>query len=164
MKKDVTICFRTSGEISGAVKKIADEERQSISAIIETAIYNHLKEKKALQGIETDRRLYSRKQVSLPAFIMDKNSDGKEFRTGKVTDVSLGGIRLSVPRGMGMEITTDSETNDFHIVFTLPDATQALNLKCKPQRFVEQGEEMHIGAAFVDSDFNSYKTLQQYLI
>ena len=164
MRKDVTICFRTNNEISSALKKIADEERLSISSVIETTLYNHLKQKKALHGIEKDRRQYTRKPVSLPAFIMDPNAKVKEFKTGKVMDISLGGIRLSVPRGLKMEVSTDSETNEFHIIFTLPEATQPLTLKCKPRRVMERGDDIDIGAAFIDSDFQSYQALQQYLI
>jgi len=164
MKKDITICFRTNKEISNSLKKIAEEERLSISAVIENTIYNHLKGKKALHGLEKERRLYPRKQVSLPAFIMDTSSGVKEFKTGKVLDISLGGIRLSIPRGLKLEISTDSETSEFHIIFTLPEATQPLNLRCKSQRVVEYEEDIQIGASFVDSDFNSYQTLQQYLM
>ena len=164
MKKDVTICFRTSTEIGNAVKSIADEQRQSISFVIETALYSYLKEKKALHGLEKDRRHYARKQVSLPAFIMDPNAEIKEFKTGKVLDISLGGMRLSVPQGLNLEISTDSETNEFHVIFTLPEATQPLNLKCRSRRVADKELDTHVGAAFVDSDFQSYQALQQYLI
>jgi hypothetical protein len=164
MKKNVTICFRTNTEISNAVKKIADGQRQSISFVIESALYNYLKEKKALQGLEKDRRQYARKQVSLPAFIMDPKSEMKVFQTGKVLDISLGGIRLSVPQGLNLEISADSETSEFHVIFTLPEATQPLNLKCRSRQCINKEPDTHVGAAFVDSDFQSYQALQQYLI
>ena len=164
MKKTITICFRTNAEIGQAVKSIAEEQRQSISFIIETALYNYLKEKKALHGLEKDRRQYNRKQVSLPALIMDPDADTQEFKAGKVLDISLGGLRLSIPRGVNLEISTDNEGKEFHVIFTLPEATQALNLRCRSQRVVDKDSDTHVGAAFVNSDFQSYQALQQYLI
>jgi hypothetical protein len=164
MNKDITICFRTDSEIRNGLKKIAEEERQTISSIIEMALYTFLKEKKALHGVGQERRQYNRKPVSLPAFIMEKDMAVGGLKTGKVVDISLGGIRLCVPRGVKLEISTDSETEEIHIVFTLPEAMQPVNVKCKPQRIYESEDDLHIGASFVDADFQSYQALQKYLI
>jgi hypothetical protein len=164
MKKDITICFRTDKTIRTSIETIAAAERQTISAVIETILYNYLKGKKALNSLEHEKRKYTRKQVSLPAFIMDASLQAKEFKTGKVLDISLGGIRLSIPRGMNMSVCTDDEAIELHIIFTLPEATQPINVKCKPHRVSECGPDIHVGAAIVDSDFQSYQTLQKHLI
>jgi len=39
----------------------------------------------------------------------------------------------------------------FRIVFTLPEATRPINVTCQSKRVYEYGENVHIGAAFVDS-------------
>ena len=164
MRKDITICFRTDKAIRNSLESMANKDRQTISFVIETILYNHLKEKKALDSIGREKRKYTRKQVSLPAFIMDSGQAAKDFKAGKVMDISLGGIRLSIPKGLDMAICTDDETNEFHIIFTIPDATQPINFKCKPKRVIECGKDLHVGAAFVDSDFKSYQTLQRHLM
>jgi len=164
MKKEITICFRTDKAIRSSLEKIAGDDRQTISAVIETILYNHLKEKKALGSRGQEKRKYSRKQVSLPAFILDTSLETTEFKAGKVTDISLGGIKFSIPKGMKMEVSTDQETNEFHIIFTLPEATQPINVRCKPHRVFENGEDTYVGATFVDSDFQSYQTLQRHLM
>jgi hypothetical protein len=164
MKKDITICFRTDKAIRISLEKIAKEGRQTISAVIESILFNHLKEEKVLQGIKEERRGYTRKQVSLPAFVMEANSENKTFHAAKVMDISLGGIRLSIPQGLNMAVCRDNETNELHILFTLPEATQPINVKCKPQCICEYGGDIQIGAAFIDSDFNSYQTLQRHLM
>jgi hypothetical protein len=164
MRKDITICFRTDKTIRNSLEKMAEEGRRTISAVIETILYEHMKEKKILQGVGQERREYNRKQVSLPAFVMNAGSDAKEIQTGKVMDISLGGIRLSIPKGVQLSIATDPKTDEFHVIFTLPEVTQPINMKCKPQRVFEFGEDFHVGAAFVDSDFKSYQNLQKHLI
>jgi hypothetical protein len=164
MRKDITICFRTDKAIRNSLELIANKDRQTISFVIETILFNHLKEKKALDRIGQEKRKYNRKQVSLPAFIMDSGPATKDFKTGKVMDISLGGIRLSVPRGVDMTVSTDNETKEFHIIFTMPDAMQPINFKCKSKRVVECGGDLHVGATFVDSDFQSYQALQKHLM
>jgi hypothetical protein len=81
---------------------MAAEGRQTISAVIETILYNYIKDKKVLPSNEQERRGYERKQVSLPAFVMEANSETKIFHAAKVMDISLGGIRLSIPQGLNL--------------------------------------------------------------
>lgn len=164
MKKEITIGFRTDKEIRNALEKIAGEKRLSVSAVIESILYERMKELKALQGLARDQRKFARKPVSLPAFIMNTKSNAQHFQTGKVLDISLGGMRLSIPQGLNLEVSTDNGSNQFRIVFTLPEATRPINVTCQSKRVYEYGENIHIGAAFVDSDFSSYQTLQKYLI
>ena len=164
MKKEITIGFRTGREIRNALEAIAKEKRLSVSAVIESILYDRMKELKALAGLSQDQRKYTRKQVSLPAFIVDAKTDTRHFQTGKVLDLSLGGMRLSIPQGLNFEISPDNGSDRFHIVFTLPEATRPINVTCQSKCIHEEGNSVHIGAAFVDSDFSSYQTLQQYLM
>jgi len=92
MKKDVSICFRTSAAIRDALSNIAEEERKSISGVIESIIYRHLKTGVALKGIGKERRRFIRKKVSLPAFIDSSEFQDHEFDAGTVLDISMGGI------------------------------------------------------------------------
>ena len=162
MKKDTTICFRTGREIKKALDKIAENGRQSVSAVIENIIYQHLKETKSIDRLNRERRKFNRKPVSLPAFILDKQSDPKAFQTGKILDVSLGGLHLCVSGNAASGIEENGD--GFEIIFTLPEAARPIHMCCKPRHMYESGDEVHFGASFVDSDFQSYQTLQEYLI
>ncbi|PKN70768.1 MAG: hypothetical protein CVU54_03795 [Deltaproteobacteria bacterium HGW-Deltaproteobacteria-12] len=165
MSKDVTICFRTSAEIRNSLQKVADAERQTMSAVIDNMLYQYLSVKKVLQNIEKERRQYIRRPVSLPALVMDKNDEeNKALQTGKVLDISLGGLLISIPRGYKLDVAEDSETNECDIIFTLPEALQPITMKCKTQRKFESEKDVQIGAEFVDSDFHSYQTLQKHLM
>ena len=165
MKKDITICFRTSTQIRGSLEKIAEEERKTVSSVIETILYNTLKEKKALPAISKEKRKYARKKLAIPALINEIGAETREFSQGTILDISLGGIRMSIPRGAKCEISTDNETNELNIVFALPYESRPVNVKCRPQRIADAAEDsIQVGASFVDSDFQSYQTLQRYLI
>ncbi len=164
MKKDMIISFRTDKEVGSSLRRMAGEGRQSISSVIESAICHYLKEKNALQGIKREQRQYSRKCVSLPAFIVDTASDAKDFQIGIVLGISLGGLRVSIPREAKQEICTEGEAAVFQIIFTLPDVSRPINMTCKSLWVTESDEDVHVGAAFVDSDFQSYQCLQKHLI
>jgi hypothetical protein len=165
MKKDITICFRTSREIKNSLEKLAKIKRQTLSSVIEDVLYYHLKEKKAFKESKQERRAFNRKKVSLPAFVYEEDTKNPgEFQTGTILDVSLGGLLISVPKGAKLALSGDSKDRGFHIVFTLPEFQRPVTMVCQPQRVAESGEDVQVGSAFVDSDFQSCQVLQKYLI
>ena len=60
--------------ISGFLEKVADGERRSLSSIIETVLFNYLKDKGGSKNSKSERRNYPRKEVSLPAFVYKRDA------------------------------------------------------------------------------------------
>jgi hypothetical protein len=165
MKKSLTICFRTSSEIRNYLESIAGQQRLSLSHVIESIIYQHLKQSgQAAKPAEPDRRKYERKQVMLPAFIGRTPSQAQEFETGSVLDISLGGIRFAVPGKTASKIQLAEASAEYSVIFTLPDQRQPITVRCHLQSVLDAEEEVQIGATFVDVDFHSCQNLQKYLI
>ncbi len=160
MKKDVTICFRTSEDLRTSLEKIAEGERRSLSSIIETVLYNHLKDKHVLKGLKSERRGYPRKEVSLPAFVYKHDSKESPLQTGIIIDLSLSGLRISVPDDYSVE-----HDGEFDTLFTIPNEKTPIKMKCTIKRVfdgIEHTKEM--GANFVDGDFPGYQKLHKYLM
>ena len=164
MVKDSTISFQTSSEIRHYLEKLAEQEKQSVPLVVESIIYSHLKDNKALEGIFQSRRRSERMKVDLPAFIGDSRWQRREFIEAKITDLSFGGIRFLAPKGTRLVIESDSETAEFKVIFTLPNNFWPINVKFHPRWVSESEEEDHVGAAFVNPDFYACTTLQKYLI
>ena len=165
MKKDFTICFRTSSEIRNYLESIAGQQRLSLSHVIESIIYQHRQQSgQATKPVDPERRKYQRKQVMLPAFIGRTPSQVQDFETGSVLDVSLGGIRFAVSGKTVSKIQMTEDPAEYSVIFTLPDQRQPVTVRCRPQSILDADEEVQIGAAFVDADFHSYQNLQKYLI
>jgi len=150
--RETVICFRTSEDLRKAVQKIADDDRRSLSSVIEHALYLHV-EMTGPKVTNQEKRRYPRKSLSTPALIT--GSDGT-VHTGVVQDVSLGGVHLTLPAGPW------EEESKISVVFALPQSERPLTLQCTP-RYLRSNGEMGIGAAFVDADFQSYRSLQDYL-
>ena len=160
MKKDLTICFRTSDDLRTSLEKIAADERRSLSSIIETILYDFLKQKKALQSLKKERRRYPRKPVSFPTFVYKSGSEEQALQPGTIVDISLGGIRILIPYDAKVD-----ETANMGTLFTLPNEKVPLKMHCAVNRVIPAEENIkEVGASFVDSDFASYQKLQNYLV
>ena len=164
MKKDITICFRTDNTIKNFLNEIATEERMSLSSVIEKILQIRLETIKDRRIVGGERRYYNRRQVSLPAFIIDSAPRDNAIQTAKVIDLSLGGVRITVPKEINLSICRDTEGDQFHIIFTFPDVAHPIKMKCQPQRISDCGKELQIGASFVDADFKGYQDLQAHLL
>lgn len=150
-----TICFRTSEELRKVLQSISDAERRSLSSVIEHILYDHL-EMREPKGMQDEKRRHPRKRLPTPALVT--GPDGT-VHAGMVHDVSLGGLRVTVPQGFCEEATEELKIS---IVFTLPQSEKPLTMQCR-QRYVRSDGQTDIGVAFVDADFQSYQALQNYL-
>jgi hypothetical protein len=164
MNRTYTISFRTSDELRNALDKISKEERRSISSVIETALYMYLKDRKELKEVHEDKRRYPRKSVSLPALISKSDSDDKALQAGIVLDISLGGLQISIPNEYKYEIREEKQSEKISIVFTLPESRKPISVQCVAHHIYNSNGDNSIGASFADTDFVSYKTIQNYLL
>jgi len=162
LKKDGHISFRASKDLHESLARVAREDRRSLSSTIEIALINYLKERKAFQGVEKEKRQYPRKALSVPAVINQQESG--QTGIGAITDISLGGVRVLIPKDFKHQILLDSQDSRFEIIFNLPTENNPIWLSCESNRAVDAEDSIHIGAFFVDADFKCHKALQTYLM
>ena len=162
MKKDSLICFRASRDLHESLAKVAKEDHRSLSSTIEIVLISYLKERKAFHGVVKEKRQYPRKALSIPAMI--NKPDPGQIEAGAITEISLCGVRILIPKDFKHEIAIDSKGSRFEIVFTLPAKTMPIKLTCESTRVVDSPDSIHVGASFVDADFKSYRALQTYLM
>ena len=160
--KGVTICFRTSEELRGTLEEAARKDRRSLSSAIELILTDYL-EKNHEFPHQKDRRRFLRKQVSIPAHVKRIGS-GKLEQEAVILDISLSGLRVSLPKESMPEIYEGAGKSTFEALFVLPLEEKSIRIVCRPQRVVPVNGIVHVGASFVDSDFTNYRQLQQYLV
>jgi hypothetical protein len=115
-------------------------------------------------GKDKERRHHSRKAILAPTLIKKYDLVGTMLCTGAITDISLGGVSITIPKDVKCEITLDPRKSKFEIVFTLPSEKRPICIACESLRVVNAEESIHVGAAFIDADLQSYKALQTYLM
>ncbi len=162
MKKESLICFRASRDLHGSLAQVAKEEQRSLSSTIEIALIRYLKERKAFHGVEKEKRQYPRETLSIPAII--NKHEPEQMGVGAITDISLCGVRVLIPKDFNHKMIIDSQCARFEIVFTLPAVNMPIKLTCESKRVVDSPDSIHIGASFVDANFQSYRALQTYLM
>jgi hypothetical protein len=162
VEKDSLICFRASKELHESLSQVAKEDRRSLSSTIVNALTKYLKEEKAFRGVKKEKRQYPRKALSVPA-VMNRLDLGK-MGVGSITEISLSGVRVLIPKDFNNTMQIDSQGSQFEIVFNLPSENRPIKLSCESNRVVDSLDSIHIGASFVDADFQSYKALQTYLM
>jgi len=114
-------------------------------------------------GQGKERRHHPRKAILAPTLIKKCDLVGKALCTGAITDISLGGVRITIPKDAKCEILLDKQTSKFEIVFILPNEKSLIRLACESCRIIDSEESIHVGAAFIDADLQSYKILHTYL-
>jgi hypothetical protein len=164
IRKDITICFRTSVDVRNYVESIAVEKRQSLSYVIESILCQHQKDSGSKLASVTEHRRFSRRYVALPAIVSSENFQEKSLDSGTVLDVSLGGLRFAIPKKPSSDVALYDQNKEYNVFFTLPEQNRSIAVRCKTQHISNVSDEVHIGAAFVDADFNCYQNLQNYLI
>lgn len=164
MRKDITICFRTGKEIRTALETITRKTKRSMSSVIEDIISSYLQNNRALQTSEKEKRQFPRKEVNIPVVVRDPDAEAGPLRAGNILNISLGGLRISLPKDSADEISNSGQEGEFEAIFTLPNEKRPISFKCRPHRIVANTSPNQLGASFVDADFSSYRTLQSYLM
>lgn len=164
MKKETTICFQTRSEVKSHLEKIAEKECQSVSSVVESIICHYLKNDKAVDGIFQNRRRFERKKITIPAYIGDARWQRDDFVAGTILDISLGGIKMSIPKGTKVDMRNVPGTEDLSVIFRIPSCYWPISVKISPQAVSESGEEIQVGASIVNPDFQAYSALQKYLM
>ena len=162
MKKDSLICFRSSKDLHESLARVAKEEQRSVSSMIEMALNNYLKERKSLPGNNAEKRQYPRKSISVPTII--NQVDNGQIGMGSICEISLCGASILIPKDFQNNIQIDTQGSRFEIVFNLPSENKPIKLSCESKRVSDSDDCIHVGATFVDAGFQSYKTLQSYLM
>ena len=91
-----------------------------LERLMKCHIFNGLKGQKVFNGINKEKRRYRRILTSIPAFIGKNGSEKASVPIGSIMDISLGGLRVSIPRGVNYKLLTGSKKTAFEIIFTLP--------------------------------------------
>jgi hypothetical protein len=117
----------------------------------------------SIEGIFQNRRRFERKKVNIPAYVGDTRWQRHDFVAGTMLDISLSGIKLSIPKGAGVEIQNVGETGELSIIFSIPTCLWPINMKINPRRIFESVDEVQFGASLIGPNSQAYSALQKYL-
>lgn len=164
MKKDSLICFRVTRHVHEAMVKASLEERQALSSIVDAVLSSYVQMRETIKKTDFERRSHERKAFLMPAFVKCRDSQGTKMNTAVITDISLGGVQVTILKDTHHEVSSAALTLKFEIVFSLPNDNSPVFMTCEPRRVVDSLSSIRVGAAFTGDESESYKKLQTYLI
>jgi len=164
MEKDQLICFETTLEAKNTIEKIASELKLSVPLVVESIVNDHLQEQNETKCQFFDRRHFERKQVDIAAFMGHTDQPRRDFKEGKIVDLSMAGVKFSIPKDTKIDIQENAKDDTLSIIFSLPQMPWPVHVKIQPKRLCEREERTEIGAIFVKPDQYSFNALSSYLM
>jgi hypothetical protein len=164
MKKDSLICFRVCRHVQEAMVNVSLEEREALSSIVNVVLSNYLQMREMIKKTDFERRSHERKAFLTPALIKHYGPKGTKLNTAVITDISLGGVQVTILKDSQPEVPSAPLTLKFEIVFTLPNDNNPIYMTCESRRVVDSQNNIRVGAAFTGDESDSHKKLQTYLM
>ncbi len=163
MSKDTMISFRTTEEFSKSLKRLAKKNKTTLSGFIDAVLQDFLQSQAGQDILMQDRRRFPRQHKTIPAIISGSNGSRKHFHASKITNLSLGGINLVVPKNEHNGALEEESLDAFDVVFALPQEDRPITIQCQGKRIFQTQDSYQVGASFDDADLDSYQALQSYL-
>ncbi|WP_462325497.1 PilZ domain-containing protein [Desulfoplanes sp.] len=161
MRKTSKICFRTSDGTKKTLIHMAKDRKITLSALIETILSGHLRKKDKLSS---ERRKYPRKEEKIPIVIHGENKSNYYYHSGEIQDISLGGIRIRIPKNCKCRIHPEDKDNLFEVLFKVYQSEEPIIIKCASHRFESKPDGTIIGASFQEAELPSYQRLQTHML
>lgn len=161
MKKDREICFQTTAAVQRKLEALADSKGHTISSLLEYIVVGYLDKTGSQQD---DKRQFPRLDAAIPVVVQIQfDSNETHYRTGEIMDISMGGVRISLPKHDMINYELIMNSSNLEILFKLPNSEHTITFKCAPKRLLDEQEMLHVGASFVDSDIFSQQALHKYM-
>jgi hypothetical protein len=158
------ICFRLEPEAYEKLKHIADEDETSIEALVKN-ISNAYIERRTQQKAGAEKREFIRNQTNLPVVIQLMFEPGEaHYRTGTIKDISMGGVRISLPKQEQPNMEVFDRCNRLEILFRLPGEEYTVTFTCRPSRMNMLEDTVQFGASFTEADLRSQQMLHKYVM
>jgi len=144
---------------------VARARNQSTHELIREILEGFLVVNQVDTEVKTERRVYRRKEVVLPAMIYEQSTNGDMGRyfSATIVDVSIGGARLAFPLDRKGRIKFLSSSKDFEIVCYFPDSEVLCRFKCNPKYLAKNDGNVQVGAAFSETGPESFEPLSNFL-
>ncbi len=166
MEKDAVYSMRMSTSVREALNRVAKKECRTVASLLNKIITDYLRKEGFLLRSELveERRRFPRKKMNLPiTTIIDKELKAEAF-PGVALDISMGGVLVAYTKGTGIRFTSKGALPHFTIWLYFPKGLKPLCFDCIVRHMRDVGNEIQVGAGFVNPSKSDLKKLPPYLI
>jgi hypothetical protein len=163
-KKSKEICFRVHPEMHEKLQAMADVEGVSLPDLMKDVATSFI-EHRIRKLAQSEKREFTRNQTNLPVVMQLRLDPGESFyRTGTILDISMGGVRISLPTHEHLDAGIFDRCQSIEILFRLPEEDFTVTFRCKPSRITAQNDDIELGAMFTEADLRSQQVLHKYVM
>ena len=162
MKKDAVYSMRMSSRVREALKKAAQKERRTVASLLDKVIIEYLS-KEGHINLDDERRNFSRTRITLPAKSIVSEGNLKKSFPGVVLDLSMGGVLLTYPKGSDIPFSSIGKLPRFELCIEDPHSHEQLSLNCDTRHMRDTGNEIQVGASFIEPGKQELQKLAAYL-
>jgi hypothetical protein len=166
MEKDAVYSMRMNRKIREALGRAAKKERRTVASLLDKVIVDYLQKEGFFLGSELggERRRFARKKITLPARTILKDGSKSQSYPGVVLNISRGGVLVAYAKGSDMQFTSKGELPHFRVCFYVPQSRKELSFDCIARHMRDTGEEIQVGASFLDPSEEKLQKLSPYLM
>lgn len=163
-EKSKEICFRVNPEKYEQLQALADVEGVSLPELVRNMATAFIEHRVRELG-QSEKREFTRNQTNLPVVMQLRLDPGESFyRTGTILDISMGGVRMSLPSQEHLDVSVFNRCQSIEILFRLPGEEYTVTFRCKPSRINAQDQDIELGAMFTEGDMRSQQVLHKYVM
>ncbi len=136
-----------------------------LSALLSEILLSYLEENDPRWVSSEDRRGFTRKKVMIPAMIFEKSATELvgRYHSATILDISLGGVRLSLPLERDGKTEIIKKGNEFEIIFSMNGNNETMYFNCNLSRMQKTEHSIQVGAVFSETNPQSHECLQKCL-
>lgn len=164
MSKNRQICFYTSDRNKKFLEDIANEKGVALDIFLENIVVEYLSKIGPAKSFD-EKRAFPRREANLPVVVqMNLNKNETHYRTGVIKDMSVNGIKISLPKYTRISTELGSVIQNFEILFKIPDTSEPIVFECEAVRVNKQNDHIEVGAEFTNSDFYCMQAFHKFMM
>ena len=170
MAEGFWVCGKISEQNHDKLNRLAQLKNMTVSDLTARILTYHLtkwrsKGRDKRNRVENGKRLFTRRHVGTLAYVYPTTQEDKQPTrfTGKLEDVSLGGVKISFGRNGSEIVELLNRNQQCLIVFSLPGTNRKLEIDCRFQRSQVVANDVIIGASFNPIGYSEQAALHRFM-
>ena len=161
MKKDAVYSMRMNSRVREALKKAAQKERRTVASLLDKIIIDYLS-REGHVNLDAERRKSDRTSITLPAKSIVGEGTRKKTFPGVVLDLSPGGVLMTYAKGFDIPFSSIGKLPRFELCIEDPHSHEQINFNCDTRHMRDTGNEIQVGARFIDPGEHQLEKLAAY--
>ena len=150
-----------NSRVREALKRAAQKERRTVASLLDKIIIDYLS-REGHANLDAERRTSDRTSITLPARSIVGEGEQKKTFPGVVLDLSPGGVLMTYAKGSDIPFSSVGKLPRFELCIEDPHSHDQISINCDTRHMRDTGNEIQVGARFIDPSEQQLEKLAAY--